>query len=128
VRFLVDENISRRIVEGLIAAGHDAEWVVETRSGDSDPELLEASFAKSQLLLTADRDFGELTVRFGLPAFGVVIVAMDQFRGNPEKTAQDVIGRVTELGDSLIGFLTMLEPGRTRRRALSSLSHEGADT
>ena len=127
MRFLVDENISRRIVEGLIAAGHDAEWVVETRSGDSDTELLGASLAKSQVLLTADWDFGELTVRFGVPAFGVAIVAVDQFRGNPERTAQDVIGRLTELGDSLMGFLTMLEPGRTRRRALSRPSHEGAD-
>jgi predicted nuclease of predicted toxin-antitoxin system len=118
VHFLVDECISRRIVEQLRAKGHDVVWVAEARAGEPDATILKSSWDASQVLITEDRDFGELAVRFARPARGIVIIATSQFGGNPDRTAEDVARRLTNLGDALIGKLTVLEPGRVRQRDL----------
>jgi predicted nuclease of predicted toxin-antitoxin system len=118
VRFLVDECVSRRIVNRLLAEQHDVIWIAETGAGGLDRDVLRWSLEDSRVLLTEDWDFGELAVRFREPAFGIAIVAVSQFRGNSDKTAERVVRVLGGIGDALIGAVTIIEAGRVRQRDL----------
>lgn len=61
MRFLVDENLSRRLPELLAAYGHDAVHVADAglRSA-SDDEVLQAARRNDRILISADTDFGTL--------------------------------------------------------------------
>jgi hypothetical protein len=54
----------------------------------------------------------------GKPAYGVVIVAMPQLARDIETIADLLAHRLTELEESLIGKLTIIEAGRVRQRNL----------
>lgn len=74
MRLLANENFPRLAVEALRTAGHDVAWVKTDAPGSSDSEVLARAQAESRLLLTFDKDFGELAFRSGLSAASGVIL------------------------------------------------------
>jgi predicted nuclease of predicted toxin-antitoxin system len=76
VNLLADENIDAAIVDWLRSQGHDVLFAAESRSGSPDAEILRLSREESCILITADVDFGELTVRRREAAAGVVLLRL----------------------------------------------------
>jgi len=77
VRLLADENIPGEVVNALRERGHDVTWVRTEMPGSGDRAVLERAQMEKRLLLTFDKDFGELAFRFGLPVeSGVVLFRM----------------------------------------------------
>jgi predicted nuclease of predicted toxin-antitoxin system len=68
MHLLCDENMPRTVVQALRERGHDVLYVRETMRGATDEVVLAAAQADSRLVVTQDKDFGELAFRFGLPA------------------------------------------------------------
>lgn len=68
MRLLADENVHRLVVAHLRDAGYDVEWVKETTAGARDHDLLARGDIGGLVLVTNDRDFGELVFRDRLPA------------------------------------------------------------
>ena len=60
MRFLADENVSRLVIERLRADGFEVISIGESRSGATDKDVLAAADAEGCILITEDRDFGEL--------------------------------------------------------------------
>jgi len=61
VKFKLDENISRRAVELLRSAGHDAVTVRdEGLAGADDEEIFAIASAESRALITLDYDFAQI--------------------------------------------------------------------
>ena len=56
----------------LSAAGHDVEWVGDWSADPGDEHLLATAAAQGQILITLDKDFGELAVLFRRPHAGIV--------------------------------------------------------
>jgi predicted nuclease of predicted toxin-antitoxin system len=116
MRFLANKNFPGDAVAALSAAGHDVISVRTTAPGSKDEDILAWATREDRVLLTFDKDFGELAWRVGLPATSGVIL----FR-LPMPPA-------TEVGPSLAaridgrtdwaGHFSVIEPGRTRMRAL----------
>ena len=74
MRFLADENFPGDAVTALRAAGHDVLWIRADAPGIIDQDVLARSFEDARVLLTFDKDFGELAWRSGLPAScGIVL-------------------------------------------------------
>ena len=74
MRVLTDENVSSAVIRGLRATGQDVLAVKESLAGATDQQILARAQAEQRLLLTHDKDFGELAYRRGLPArCGVVL-------------------------------------------------------
>jgi predicted nuclease of predicted toxin-antitoxin system len=74
MRFMADENFPRLAVAELREAGFDVAWITEEASGASDDEVLASCSADTRVLLTLDKDFGELAFRRRLSAeCGVVL-------------------------------------------------------
>jgi uncharacterized protein with PIN domain len=60
MRFLANENFPGDAVRLLQLAGHDTVWVRTAAPGISDPDALAWAARESRILLTFDKDFGEL--------------------------------------------------------------------
>jgi len=92
MRVLADENIPLETVRALRAAGHDVYAASETAVGTSDEALLKVATAEQRLLITFDRDFGELATRRGEAAPGGILL----LRFTP-RSAEEVSALVVEL-------------------------------
>lgn len=75
-RLIADENIQSPLVEALREDGHDVLYITEYSDGITDEEVLSIAADQQRLLLTEDKDFGELVFRLkrGLP--GVILFRM----------------------------------------------------
>jgi predicted nuclease of predicted toxin-antitoxin system len=67
MRFLADENFPLDSVRLLRSRGHDALAAAESLSGSRDEQILALAARDGRVLLTFDRDYGELIYRRGLP-------------------------------------------------------------
>src|ERR1700730_7705300 len=75
MRFLANENFPGLAVAALQRAGHDVVWVRITKPGATDPEVLAWAVREERILLTFDKEFGELASKSVLPpGCGVVLV------------------------------------------------------
>ena len=63
MRLLADENIPLETVRALRDAEHDVYSATESEPGNPDIALIERAVREDRLILTFDRDFGELAVR-----------------------------------------------------------------
>ena len=73
MKLFADENIARAIVAWLRAAGHDVLYAPEVDPGAIDEDWLSRADADQRLVVTSDKDFGELVFRDQLNSFGVVL-------------------------------------------------------
>jgi len=100
MRFLANENVEQPVVDALRVAGHDVSCVGEIGAGASDEEVLRLANAQQRLVLTNDKDFGELVYREGRAAEGVVLLRL-AVQDGLEKAR-----RVTEIIRALQGRLS----------------------
>lgn len=109
LRLLADENVPLAVVTALRADGVDVEWIVEADPGANDGSILQMAVSTQRVLLTIDKDFGDLVFNQGQPlAAGVILL-----RGRPQR----LIGVLRELlvsGRPLDGHFTVVEPFRIR--------------
>ena len=116
MRFLANENFPGSAVAALAAAGHDVVWIRTSGRGASDPEVLAWAAREDRILLTFDKDFGELARASKLPrTCGVVLLRIPMQR--PGSVGQ----RLAELiaaRDDWAGHFSVIEPGRVRMRPL----------
>jgi len=77
VRFLADEGCDVDLVRVLRQDGHDVIYAAETLCHSSDDFLLTLAFQQSRIVLTEDKDFGELVYRLRRPAYSVVLLRFE---------------------------------------------------
>ncbi len=77
MRFFADENMARAIVAWIRSAGHDVLYAAELKPGEADDVWLSRAQADNRLIVTADKDFGELVFRERLNSAGVLLLRME---------------------------------------------------
>lgn len=116
VRILANENVPGPVIRALRAQGHDVRWVKELCAGAGDEAVLAQARAEGRLLLTFDKDFGEMTYRTGLPsACGVVLCRLSG--RNPEEDNARAVAALTSR-DDWTGHFAVIEDDRIRIRPL----------
>jgi hypothetical protein len=116
MRFLANENFPGPAVRALEASGHDVVWVRLVMPGASDAEVLARAVRDERVLLTFDKDFGELAGRASLPlGCGIVLLRMPMPR--PRDTGERLADLITAR-DDWAGHFSVIEPGRVRMRPL----------
>lgn len=117
MRFLANENVPRSVVEALEEAGHDVLWVRTAAPGTGDSEVLAWAGREQRVLLTFDKDFGELAARVVLPpGTGVILLRMPAPRS--AEAGRRLARRISARKDWTSHF-SVMEPSRTRMRPLS---------
>ncbi len=76
MNLLADENIDRQIVERLRQDGHNVLYVAELAPSEPDENVLSRANSLQAVLITADKDFGELVYRLGRIHAGVVLLRL----------------------------------------------------
>src|SRR5271154_1111668 len=74
MRFLVNENVTAAVIAGLRQRGHDVLSVKESMRSEDDDVILARAQAEQRIVVTHDKDFGELAFRCELPASCGVIL------------------------------------------------------
>lgn len=115
MRITADEGVDRQVVDRLRHDGHDVRYVAEEAAGTSDAEILRRADEEDRLLLTADKDFGELIFRRGSSSAGVLLLRLAGL--SPPRKAAFVATAVQEHESELRGRFTVIRPGSIRIRA-----------
>lgn len=74
MRILAKENSPADAIAALRKHGHDVVWIRTDAPGSSDWQVLTRAGAESRVLITFDKDFGELAFRAKLPASSGIIL------------------------------------------------------
>ena len=78
MRFLLDESADTRLIPEIRRRGHDVTRVAtEYPAGLSDSDVLALAYTERRVLLTADRDFGDLVFRQKQLHAGVVLLRLE---------------------------------------------------
>lgn len=106
MNILADENISRLVVERLRQDSHQVYYIFEIARGSKDPTVLSLANQQNALLLTADKDFGELVFRQHLQAAGVLLIRLTGT--SPLQESEIVAQVIMKYGDELLSAFTVL--------------------
>jgi len=87
LRFLADESCDFAAVRALRAAGHEVTAVAELAPRAPDEAVVDLALREGSILLTEDKDFGQLVYAGGLPTAGVILIRY------PGPVARNVGGR-----------------------------------
>lgn len=120
MKVLLDTCASRSARDHLRSRGHDLIWSAEFETDPGDRALMRRAFAEGRVLITLDKDFGELAVHRGERHRGVLRLVgfAAQAEGPAAAAALERYGPIL-----LSGAIVTVEPGRVRVRE----PDEGAD-
>ena len=114
MNLLADENIDRHIVERLRQEAHVVAYVAEFEPGVSDDTILRQANERRALLLTEDKDFGELVFRQRLVHQGVVLIRL---AGLSNLTKAAIVAEaLRDRGEEFVNAFSVISPGLIRIR------------
>jgi predicted nuclease of predicted toxin-antitoxin system len=109
VNLVADEGVDRPVVERLRQDGHDVVYIAELSPSVADEEVLRQANARTAVLLTADKDFGELVFRQSLVHSGVVLLRL---AGVANATKAEIVGEVCRArAVKLVDAFSVISPG-----------------
>ena len=113
MKVLLDTCVWGGVSDLLRDAGHDVDWVGEWPEDPGDEAILARARRDGCVLVTLDKDFGELAILRDLPHCGIVrLVGMSASRQG--HVCRHVL---SVYGDQLLrGAIVTAEPGRVRVR------------
>ncbi|MGI9189036.1 MAG: DUF5615 family PIN-like protein [Longimicrobiaceae bacterium] len=114
MNLLCDEGVDRLIVEWLRRDGHEVAYVAEMEPGIDDEEVLRRANESSALLVTLDKDFGELVFRLRRASPGVLLVRLP--KSTSAERAEIVAAVVRTHRANLEHAFTVVSPRRVRIR------------
>ena len=112
---VADEGVDQAIVSTLREAGHSVLSVAESMPGAADSEVLAKAQSAGTILLTTDKDFGELVFRQKLAAAGILLIRLE---GLSEAAKAEAVGLAFRSHSALMSeSFSVLSPGLLRIRA-----------
>ena len=116
MKFLADEGVDGQIVSRLREDGHDVLYVAENIAGTTDEEILELANRDERILMTRDKDFGELVYREKRAHSGIILNRLYELSSG--RKAEIVSKVIQDFGEELIGSFTIIQPGRIRMKRM----------
>ncbi|HEX3151757.1 MAG TPA: DUF5615 family PIN-like protein [Gemmataceae bacterium] len=113
---MANENLPLDVVEAVRNLGHDVAWVRADDPGSPDRAILQRAVAEQRILLTCDKDFGDLAFQFGLPAnCGIVLF---RFPASSSEALATLVTAALQSRADWAGQFSVAEPERIRMRPL----------
>lgn len=92
LKFIADVNVEKGIVDFLRAEGYDVKWVPNIHCEIADESLLRLANKERRILITNDKDFGELTFLQKKLSAGVILIRVKGQKTNDKvKLVQKVL-------------------------------------
>jgi predicted nuclease of predicted toxin-antitoxin system len=112
MKFLADESCDFSVVRALRAADYDVTAIAELAPQTGDPEVILLSVREGRVLLTEDKDFGQLVYAGAHESNGVVLIRFPST--DRAELPSKALQAIRSLGDRLVGAFIVLEPNRIR--------------
>lgn len=116
MNFVADESVDRGIVDRLRQEGHQVAYVAEMEPGLTDDAVLDRANREAALLLTADKDFGEMVFRQRRFTGGIVLLRLAGL--SADRKAKALAVAVSQHSSELPDSFTVIAPGVCRTRRL----------
>jgi predicted nuclease of predicted toxin-antitoxin system len=114
MRFVADQCVAGPIIDRLRADGWDVQAIRDAAPGIQDESVLGIAVRAGAVLLTEDKDFGELAHRTALPHCGIVLIRLDDLRR--DLRAEVVASAVRSHEPELPTAFTVVTPSGVRVR------------
>jgi predicted nuclease of predicted toxin-antitoxin system len=114
MKLLADEGVDKPVVDLLRSYGFDVNYILETNQGADDGFILTMANDDKRILLTQDKDFGELVFRLKNAHYGVILIRLEGYR--PALKAKIVLNMLRKHKDELINSFTVIQPNAIRIR------------
>lgn len=124
MKILLDSRVWGGAKVELSERGHDVMWCGDWEADPGDEAVLEAARAQERILVTLDKDFGELAIVRGLAHCGIVRLVGFGAREQAAACARVLALRGSELAT---GAIATASPGQLRLRLPSSRNDDDAD-
>lgn len=99
MKVVADESVDGPVVTRLREDGHEVDYVAEMEPGISDDRVLSHANLRRAVLVTTDKDFGELVFRQGRINAGVLLLRLPGV--SPSQKAEIVSSAVTVHGTEM---------------------------
>jgi len=116
MRFLADENFPVPSIHILRREGHDVVSIIEESPGIADDVILMRAVSESRIILTFDRDYGELIYRLHLIPASVLYLRYDPI--HPQEPAQHILKLLSIPELDITDCFTVADRQRVRQRPL----------
>src|SRR5215471_7150915 len=114
MKLLLDACVWGRAKSPLEAAGHDVVWAGDWTEDPGDAAILARACAENRILVTLDKDFGELAVLHDAPHRGIIRIVNCPARRQADICLEVLARHAAEL---VAGAIVTAEPGRLRIRS-----------
>lgn len=115
MNLVFDESVDFQIINRVRSDGHQVISIAETEPGSTDELVLKIANDHGSLLVTADKDFGELVFRLRKISSGVLLLRLSGLRA--DRKADFVSNVLRQYGHTLCGAFSVLSPGVVRIRS-----------
>lgn len=113
MKVLLDSCVWGRAAAEIRSAGHDTIWAGDWPSDPGDDEILARALEEKRILVTLDKDFGELAIVFGKPHCG--IIRLVNF-GSKQQAMACLQVLMTNGAELEAGAIVTAKPGQVRIR------------
>ncbi len=114
MRFVADENIDKIIVDYLRKEGYGVIYIAEFKKSISDDEIIHIVNAEKSVLITSDKDFGEIIFRQKRTHYGVILIRLAGL--SPIKKAKIVLESIKKYHKYMLKNFVVITPGSVRIR------------
>jgi len=115
VRLLANENFPGEAIDALRNAGFDVAWIRTDCPGVDDQEVIKRANEDKRIILTFDKDFGELVFRSGFAVEGIILFRIS--KSSPSYIAQIALNALKSRDDWGAHF-SVIEDRRIRMTPL----------
>ncbi|MGQ9645047.1 MAG: DUF5615 family PIN-like protein [Thermodesulfobacteriota bacterium] len=116
MRILANENFPGEVIRALRERGHDIVWIRTEAPGSKDRKILHCAQVEKRIIVTFDKDFGELAFHSRLPAAcGVILFRIST--PSPASVVQKVVETLESRSD-WEGNFAVVEDMQIRMRSL----------
>ncbi len=112
MHFLADESCDFTIVRSLRKAGYHVKAIQEICPGADDEQVADLAAKEKRILLTEDKDFGQMVFATSHVSVGVIFF---RFPGNVRKRIGTLTVEIVQrMGEKLEKHFTVVQPGKIR--------------
>jgi predicted nuclease of predicted toxin-antitoxin system len=114
LKFLVDVGVSKRVEKWLLDHGYDTKNVRDVDPRMSDREILKIAVSERRMVITMDKDFGELVYNSGLLHGGVLLLRLEEAKADEKILVLEKI--LEKYADNLLNKFCVFKDGKLRIR------------
>lgn len=112
----MDESTGKKVAEALRLKGFDVISVIDNFQGASDSEITRIAFRENRIIITNDKDFGDLIYRRKFPAYGVIFLRLKD--ESPANKIRVILKVLSKKAHQLTGNFIVVNESSIRIRSL----------